>query len=525
MKIFFLVFKTAKSSSTFFSYVASTHNPDERTSSSPVSCPTNATQSQRTMSDDGNTDSDALEWARESLRRRRSELAREKESMIAAAETTFRPDEEETSRVSSLLQRGQALLAEAEVHSNLLGRYVKKDDEEEKRDNDGQSASDGGGFLSDFLRETQHGEIAPDRRGEDGDADEKPIAPFLPVETPAWNDSENAAADTPTVEGGSAKFRLDQLIAKVRQQDDDDDPRAETPPRRIAEFDPSALKSGQRAQFRRARLDEELAAAEEEMLRLSSFKALPLPDNTPVKNNPLASTKAFECRTASLQKLVGRDHGKSRLNDASSVASTFGSFDCAESSVATACTSLDKSLLLSEYDNDEDRERARQVRAERTTRKQHLLDTVNETIFMEGTEDDATTVCSQGGDYLEDPSTVRQLTRENNLQWTLSSQTHEATATNRQATSQAEANQDSAGGHAERHSRHRPERPVRSSLDRIIEPGCEAHRGSTEGEGVRRLGQLPAPPGCDRRGPSGSRPKRKIDAPETVRPPRVVGET
>lgn len=322
------------------------------------------------MAGNCNTDSDALEWARESLRRRREDLAKEREAMIGDAETTFHPDNGPSSRVGSLLQRGQALLAEAQVHSEILGRYVVAKEEEEEE----ESARDGGG-------------------GKDSNADEKEDAP------------EIAPSDEKST-GEGARARLDQLIAQVRQQDDN--PRAATPPRRIASFDPSALKSSTRAQFRRARLDEETAQAEEEMLRLSSFKALPMPDNTPVKNNPLASTKAFECRTASLKKLVGRDqdrHGQSRMNDASSVASTFGSFDCA-GSVATARTSLDESLLLSEYDNDEDRERARQVRAERVARKQHLLDKANETIVMEGTEDDATTVCSQGGDYLEDPSTV-----------------------------------------------------------------------------------------------------------------------
>ncbi|EJK61363.1 hypothetical protein THAOC_18164, partial [Thalassiosira oceanica] len=307
------------------------------------------------MAGNCNTDSDALEWARESLRRRREDLAKEREAMIGDAETTFHPDNGPSSRVGSLLQRGQALLAEAQVHSEILGRYVVAKEEEEEE----ESARDGGG-------------------GKDSNADEKEDAP------------EIAPSDEKST-GEGARARLDQLIAQVRQQDDN--PRAATPPRRIASFDPSALKSSTRAQFRRARLDEETAQAEEEMLRLSSFKALPMPDNTPVKNNPLASTKAFECRTVSLKKLVGRDqdrHGQSRTNDASSVASTFGSFDCA-GSVATARTSLDESLLLSEYDNDEDRERARQVRAERVARKQHLLDKANETIVMEGTEDDATT--------------------------------------------------------------------------------------------------------------------------------------
>ena len=453
------------------------------------------------MAGDDNTNNTALEWARESLRRRREELARDAmASASRAAAETCSPGPDDGS-VGSLLQRGQALLAEAQLHNEILGRYVRVadyDGEQEKGDNDGHSARDGGS-LSDLLRETQHGES--ELRGEDdsnANEDASENVSFLTYEIPVVDEST----------GEGDKARLDELIAQVRQQDDD--PPAATPPRRVASFDPSALKSSTRAQFRRARLDKETAQADEEMLRLSSFKALPMPDNTPVKNNPLASTKAFECRTASLKKLVRRDHvthGQSHTNDASSVASTFGSFDMA-GSVATA-TSLDESLLQSEYYvNDEDFVRARQVKAERKARKQDLLDEVNETIVIEGTEDDATTVC-QGGDYLEDPSTVGiSLVKTRSVDFLITTRPLIATATDRQAASQAETDKDSEGAKAERHCRHRPERPVRSSLGGKFEPGREGHRESAEEEGVRKLGQLPTTSCCDRGGPPGSLAQR-----------------
>lgn len=119
-----------------------------------------------------------------------------------------------------------------------------------------------------------------------------------------------------------------------------------------------------------------------------SFRALPLPGNTPVKNNPLASTKAFEARIGSVDRLVRQNRV---LDDTASATTSISLFSC---------------------ENEEEKEQARQRRAAKNLQKRHLLDEVNKVLLEEDgstVDDDTNTVQSDiVGDRVEDPSTLAQ---------------------------------------------------------------------------------------------------------------------
>ncbi|KAL9184806.1 hypothetical protein ACHAXT_002583 [Thalassiosira profunda] len=373
-----------------------------------------------------------LQWAREALRARRSELRQRKRALVAAHQDDGEA-EAASNDAHSVLERGRALLAEVEAHSEILGRYASagrvneapRDAKEPDRSPSAAGLNDtgphqslinagDGSFMSRFLQETSH----------DVEGDPTSDAPPLPVETPDWEGDcdENDCAQQPHQEPsgseaplreGQARARLDELIATVRRQGDDSlgGVELETPTKRISpDWDPSSLSVNRRAALKKVQWDEELAAAEEEERRLASFKALPLPGGAEVKSDLFASTQAFEAKTGSVEKLVKRDskYGHPHNDASSSVSGTFGTFD--GTSMASSRTSHDTSFCFAEYETEAERERACKLHAEKKTKKRQLLDTVNRVIAgdAEPEEDDALSVFSDGGVMLEDPSKLRQ---------------------------------------------------------------------------------------------------------------------
>ena len=153
-------------------------------------------------------------------------------------------------------------------------------------------------FMTRFLNETNHAQANRLEKNTSCDStanSSRRIAPELPVEVPDWDNvcGENGQpVDNEELQEllreGEARVRLDELIATVRCQGDEMPKHEEvvyTPPKRIlsASFDPSSLKAAKRAALRKIKLDEEVAAAEEEARQLTSFKALPLPGGAEVK--------------------------------------------------------------------------------------------------------------------------------------------------------------------------------------------------------------------------------------------------
>lgn len=395
-----------------------------------------------------------IQWARESLQRRRSELLEKKKSLIA----TYKDDESCLSSntpvdVHSMLERGRALLAEAEAHSEILGQYadsgnigrirIPSDDisdeptitDQSQRIDSRSSISDPSkdDFMSRFLQDTNN--VNHNHYGSntvDSIANSRRITPNLPVEMPEWgnesrqNDRQSSQEQEfggnvdlqVQLREGEARARLDELIATVRRQGDDMPSHADmghTPTKTISSFDPSSMKAARRAAPKKIKLDEETAAAEEEARQLTSFKALPLPGGVEVKNDLFASTQSFQGKQiGSVEKLVRRDTKSDQRNDASSsVSGSLGAFDGISMVSSRTSHDNDNSFSFSGYENEADRERAKQLRAEKKTKKRQLLDAVNQIIMedMQATslaEEDANSVFSEGCDIVEDPSKLRQ---------------------------------------------------------------------------------------------------------------------
>mmetsp|Transcript_38912 Transcript_38912/g.81394 ORF Transcript_38912/g.81394 Transcript_38912/m.81394 type:complete len:703 (-) Transcript_38912:30-2138(-) len=393
-----------------------------------------------------------IQWARESLQRRRSELLEEKQNLIASYKSGERSSSPSTKQTDlhSMLERGRTLLAEAEAHSHILEQYASSGKSSEgmyhavEEDqsplttisprrgskNDSHSANDD--FMAQFLQETNR----DDEHGFDSNTCESVAnsqtqrkASQLPVEMPDW-DNERVENDrpsqSPTFDGneelqellreGEARARLDELIATVRRRGDDTPSKHEgmvaSPTKSISNFDPSSLKAARRAALKKIKWDEEVAAAEKDARLLTSFKALPLPGGAEVKNNLFASTQSFQGKQiGSVEKLVRRDTKCDKLNDtSSSISGTFGAFEGI--SIVTSRTSHEDSFSVYGYETEADRERAKQLREEKKMKKRQLLDSVNQTIegdIQASIEDGGvSTFYGESGDMVEDPSKLRQ---------------------------------------------------------------------------------------------------------------------
>ena len=436
-----------------------------------------------------------IQWARESLQRRRKELQAKKKSLVASYKQTSSSNDdevgsssqqstsqqqEEANDVTAMLERGRALLAEAEAHSEILGRYASpssnttNDEVHNDDDSTTRRSSTRDNFMKRFLQDSNnHNDSATDDEQQldstnnstlhNNNDESRMIPPSLPVEMPAWDKEFSSGGELgddnininnnkevqQLLREGDARARLDELIANVRRQGDDkryatellDAHNNNTPTKTIATFDPSSMYAARRAELKKMKLDEEVAAAEEQARALSSFKALPLPGGVQVKNNPFASTQSFEMKqVGSVEKLVRRDsklndkvHNKSQqqYDESSSVCSTFGSGTYDESTTTKISGSYNNNNTVDtsftnyseSYANEEDRVRAKQLRAEKKMKKKQLLDAVNQTIMAEdmneplaegdGDDDVRSTTASQHinegcYDVVEDPSKLRQ---------------------------------------------------------------------------------------------------------------------
>ena len=291
------------------------------------------TEHQPPNNNDLNYTDKTIQWARESLQRRRKELQEKKKSLVASYKQSSTSNDDEvgsssehtsqnqqqqkeaaTNDVTAMLERGRALLAEAEAHSEILGRYASpssKMNEEVHKDDDSAThrSLTGDDFMTRFLQDTNHNAATDEHQLDSMNSNSTTpyndnndqIISTLPVEMPAWdkefssggelvdNDNTNTNNNDELQEllrEGEARARLDELIANVRRQGDDKRYATElldahnnndTPTKKISTFDPSSMYAARRAELKKIKLDEEVAAAEEEARALSSFKALPLP--------------------------------------------------------------------------------------------------------------------------------------------------------------------------------------------------------------------------------------------------------
>ena len=371
---------------------------------------------------DGDVDQ-TIQWARESLQRRRSEL-KQKKQQSESDNASFEEDTSNAVDVSSILERGRALLQQAEAHSEALGRYTVHglDEDEAEKPNDGD-------FMARFLKAADERECIDSK----ADLDRKPFA-NIPVERPSWNhrfdQDDNVDTNAPIstrneenddiqelLKEGEARARLDNLIATIRRQGDDPlaaEMTSQSNAKQVSNFDPNELRAAKRAAIKKSKLDEELAQAEKEARNLSKFKALPLPGGVEVKHDLFAPTLAFQGKHSGIE-FIRNDTKRVGFNDISSSQSLggFESFD--RMSMATSHTSIDGSLNCS-FADGEDKERALQLRQAKKMKKKRLLDSVNKTIAEEtgeAVDEDASVAYSVQStqshvDYLEDPSKLRQ---------------------------------------------------------------------------------------------------------------------
>lgn len=361
-----------------------------------------------------------IQWARESLKRRRSELNRKKQEFNSSSEVTSATTAVD---VNSILERGRALLKQAEAHSESLGQYVERvpGNNEDQHNNDN--------FMAKFLQSTD--------KSNDLVGSNATHFASIPVEKPCWShrhhdedyrEQLDSAQDTHPEEDdndlvellkeGEARVRLDNLIATIRRQGDNpissEVERSLSPVRRVSDFDPDELRAAKRAVIKKIKLEEAVARAEKEARNMSNFKALPLPGGVEVQHDIFAPTLAFQGKHAGIE-LVCNGTRSTEFRDFSSSRSLggFESFD--RMSVATSCTSIDGPLNLS-FANEEDKEKAIQLRQAKKAKKKKLLDSVNRTIAAEMGElidDDVSVACSVRSaqshvEYLEDPSKLRQ---------------------------------------------------------------------------------------------------------------------
>jgi hypothetical protein len=362
---------------------------------------------------DNEIDNRAIQWARESLRRRRIELREQKEALIASyqradgsassIDTNAKTTKDEAIR-HPMIEDGLSLLAEADAHSEILRRYASF--------RDGiilaQTPPRGGGDLGRprSTDSTIQDDVVASRvvegtdRVDEGSSESMPtrsIVSDLQVAFPYYS-REYEYKDSPTDEedgpndGDEARARLDELIAAVSRLRGDDaeaESEGDTPTRRIANFDPSSMNATRRAAGRKTKLDMEVAAAMEEALSLTSFKALPLPGGVEVKNNIFASTQAFQGKQ--IDKLVQRGL-KCKMNDNDEPSSlsetTFGECDAA-------------------FANEADREQERISLVKKELKKKQLLDSINKIILDEMqpvlVEEEGGAIFDESVEIVEDP--------------------------------------------------------------------------------------------------------------------------
>jgi hypothetical protein len=191
-------------------------------------------------------------------------------------------------------------------------------------------------------------------------------------------DTSCASIDVEESEEFEARARLEELLknAKTLQI------KAESTSKKVSNFDPASMNVAKRSEQRT-----KMKPSIDEDVEVSSFKALPLPGNTPVRNNPLAFTKSFVQKIGSVDRLIRLD------NDTASVMTSIAS----KNDVSLDC-----------YENEEEKEQARQVRAKKNIRKRNLLDEVNNILLQEGSLSDDASIVQVDGERVEDPSILSQ---------------------------------------------------------------------------------------------------------------------
>lgn len=331
--------------------------------------------SQASIEEDNKVDEATVQWAREALQRRRKELRQQKEDLIAS----YRQDvstkdpvllNSAASPTHPMIERGEMILAETEAQSEILSRY----------------ASFQNSINTAPTNSTpQHHTIATD----------------LPMESPySWEEDieckdsgSNSDDDEPLTED-EARAKLRELIATVnRNRGDDND--GELNQLTIKNFDPSSMNTAKVAVQRKAKFDEALAAAAAESRLMTSFKALPLPSGAEVKHNIFAPTQAFQGK-----QVMGGPNGKHDpssndyyCNYAPSTLSGSSSFRGGlddSLSVLTSVTSHDdddsfgaasSGILI--VRTEADKERAKQLTADRKMKKKQILDKVDQIVMEE----------------------------------------------------------------------------------------------------------------------------------------------
>jgi hypothetical protein len=358
-------------------------------------------------------------WAREALQRRRRELLEQKNKLLLSSsysegrtlglsETLSSPGTALSSTgVQSTLERGRALLAEVDARSEKLRKYASIY-------NIGMLLDDG---MEDPKKQIQwtHRECNECMTTQDticshhySDSIYNTCGSIseTSVESPHLDKLADNHGGGPeeTLREVVVRERLDELVTNIVRQEE-----SITPEKRISNFDPSTMKSAKRAKAKKIQLDEAVAAAEEQARLLTSFKALPLPGGVEVANNLYATTQSFEGKhIGSVEKLIRRrDTAKSdHLYDESSsiFSGKLGTRD--DFSSLRSLSSCDKSFMQSEFENDADRERARELLAEKKMKKRQLLESVSKIV----SEDMRSVVPEEHESYdlVEDPSKLRQ---------------------------------------------------------------------------------------------------------------------
>ena len=236
--------------------------------------------------------------------------------------------------MSSVIARGHDVIAEAEAHSKIMEEYAN-----------GKKAID------------------------------------VPLDSLSNAESEHDDDEPEEPASRAAFLRLEGLINNAKTLGT----KAERTPKKNVSADELNVAKRAEERAKKATYNKEKTAEQQ-----VAFRALPLPGNTPVKNNPLASTKAFEARIGSVDRLVRRDKVVNDDDNASAITS----------------------ISLFSCENEEEKEQARLRRAAKNLQKRHLLDEVNKVLLVEDgptADDDTSTVHGDiAGDRVEDPSTLAQ---------------------------------------------------------------------------------------------------------------------
>jgi len=331
---------------------------------------------QASIDDDNKVDETTVQWAREALQRRRKEMRQQKEDLIASyrQDVVARDSVSLTSAASPthpMIERGKMILAETEAQSDILIRYASFQNS-----------------ISTTPTSTPQ---------------QLTIAPNLPIESSPYSWEEDAECeevgssdDDELLTEDEARAKLQELIATMnRNRRDDDVMDLSENTLTIKSFDPSSMNTAKVAVQRKAKFDEALAAAAAESRLISSFKALPLPSGAEVKHNIFAPTQAFQGK----QVMGGRTHDPTtddNCNYAPSSLSGSSSFFRGvlddSLSVLTSVTSHDDddsfgaaSSGVHMIRTETDKERAKQLMADRKTKKKQILDEVDRIVMGEDT--------------------------------------------------------------------------------------------------------------------------------------------